>query len=60
MDVVTYPMTTEQTEIFLEGEPQALVALRMQIAQALREAGDPSHCDVLTDDGHVAFTLDIH
>jgi len=56
---VTYQLTQEETDVFLAQDHPALDALRMHIAQALREAGDPSHVDVLLADGTLGWTMDL-
>jgi hypothetical protein len=58
-DHVTYQLTQDETDMFLAQEPSALDALRMRIAQVLREAGDPPHVDVLLVGGTVGWTIDI-
>ena len=55
---VTYQLTREETDIYLAQDHPALDALRLAVAQALREAGDPSHVDVLLTDGTVGWTMD--
>lgn len=56
---VTYQLTQDDTDAFLAQDQPALDALRLRIAQALRDAGDPSHVDVLLTDGTIGWTMDI-
>lgn len=58
---VTYQLTQEETDVFLAEDQAAptVVQLRLRITQALREAGDPAHVDVLLADGTIGWTMDI-